>query len=326
MLIVGFSAARIGWRSFVAKPAKDAAPIAIAIEKGESFKSLTNELKEKKIIGSPLVFRAIERLTGAGGRMQAGEHTFYAGMSYAAILAELTVGNQGEITVTIPEGFTLDQIGDRLQKELGLKKADWLAMVGVNSPLENEPFVVAAKKPANVDLEGYLFPDTYRFPKNVTVDVVARTMLTTMEARVTALGVPTGDAAAHSVHELLTLSSIVEKEVRTPESMKNVADVFYKRLQIGMALQSDATLNYIIKSGKAALSLNDLENDSAYNTYKHPGLPPSPISNPGLNALTAVWHPANNPYLFFLTSASGRVYYAATFEEHVANKGKAARE
>ena len=125
-----------------------------------------------------------------------------------------------------------------------------------------------------------------------------------------------------TMHELLTLSSIVEKEVRTAETMKNVADVFLKRLDIGMALQSDATINYIIKGDNPSPLYSDLEVESPYNTYKHAGLPPGPISAPGLNALNAVLHPASNTYLYFLTTDEGAIYYAETYEEHLRNKAR----
>lgn len=321
-----FAVGRVSWRAFFASPPANAEKVTITVEKGERFSSIVNDLHDQGIIQSEFVFRVIEKVTGAGARVQPGAHEFARGMSYADILAELTVGNRGEVSVTFPEGFTLEQMGERLERELGIPQAEWAKVVGIDSPLESEEFVIAAKKPANVDLEGYLFPDTYRFPKDVTAEIVARTMLETMAARITALGAPTGDAAPYTTHELLTLASIVEKEVRTKESMKNVADVFYKRMQIGMALQSDATLNYILKTGRAALTYKDLEYDSQYNTYKYPNLPPGAISNPGLNALTAVWHPANNPYLYFLTSDKGTIYYAETFDQHVANKTRAANE
>jgi len=125
-----------------------------------------------------------------------------------------------------------------------------------------------------------------------------------------------------TTHEILTLSSIVEKEVRTAETMNNVADVFLKRIAIGMALQSDATINFIIKGDDPSPTYEDLEVHSPYNTYKHPGLPPGPISAPGLNALTAVFHPASNDYYYFLTTDAGDIYYAKTYDQHLENKRK----
>jgi UPF0755 protein len=147
-------------------------------------------------------------------------------------------------------------------------------------------------------------------------------MLDTMEARVNSLDAPTGDAKDMTLHEVLTLASIVQREVRKESEMKNVADVFLKRLSIGMALQADSTVNYITGGDDPSISLDDRDIESPYNTYQNPGLPPGPISNPGLDALTAVIHPASNPYLYFLTDDLGNVYYARTFDEHLANKAK----
>ncbi|MCH8049733.1 endolytic transglycosylase MltG [Patescibacteria group bacterium] len=125
-----------------------------------------------------------------------------------------------------------------------------------------------------------------------------------------------------TMHEVITLASIVEREVRSAEDMANVADVFLKRLDIGMALQADSTVNYVTGKDTPAISLDDREIESPYNTYKYPGLPPGPISNPGVAALQAVVNPSSNPYLYFLTTPEGEVIYAQTHEGHVENKAQ----
>jgi UPF0755 protein len=232
-----------------------------------------------------------------------------------------------EVTLTIPEGFTLKQIGERvLAVDPAFENATfeaWQDAVGPHSPLEEDSFMESAGKPESVDLEGYLFPDTYRFFVDATAQEIAQTLLSTMERRVEALSLPTGRAENYSVHQLLTVASILEREVRTPEDMKEVADILYKRLEAGIALQCDSTINYVINGNDPSVSLQDIhETDSPYNTYKHRGLPPGPISNPGFAALTAAWHPSSNNFYYFLTDAQGNVHYAKTFEEHVRNKQK----
>jgi UPF0755 protein len=198
-------------------------------------------------------------------------------------------------------------------------------LTGVDSEFETNEFLVRAGKPDHVDLEGYLFPDTYRFAPDATGNKIVDQLLATMEQRLTeadawfAVG---KDQEFQSMHELLTLASILEREVRQPETMKMVSDIFRKRLEIGMALQADSTVNYITGGDNPSVSLADLEIDSPYNTYKYPGLPPGPISNPGINALTAAAYPQGNDYFYFLTDAQGNVYYATTHDEHVANKNR----
>ena len=146
-------------------------------------------------------------------------------------------------------------------------------------------------------------------------------MLDTMADRVGDLGRPIGDAATMTTHEILTLASIIEREVRQPSTMKNVADIFLKRLDIGMALQADSTVNYVIEGDSPSITLDQRDNtESPYNTYKYPGLPPGPISAPSANAIDAVLNPTANNYLYFLTTDDGEIYYAETHEEHVRNK------
>jgi len=125
-----------------------------------------------------------------------------------------------------------------------------------------------------------------------------------------------------SFFEVLTLASIIEKEVSEPEDMKMVADIFYKRLKAGIALQSDATVNYATGKSLIQPTYQDLSVNSLYNTYRYPGLPPGPISNPGINALKAAIYPTPNPYYYFLTTESGQAIYSKTYEEHLINKNK----
>jgi UPF0755 protein len=194
-------------------------------------------------------------------------------------------------------------MGARLAKELGLAPEDWAA--------------------ASAGKEGYLFPDTYRLPKNATAQEIVEKMEATLQNRLAALGAPTGRAAQYSTAELITLASIIEREVREKEAMRQVADIFLKRLEINMALQSDATVNYILDTGLSGVSIAHTKVDNSYNTYQYPGLPPGPISNPGMNALEAAFHPANNPYYYFLTDDLGAIYYAETFNGHIANRQRA---
>jgi UPF0755 protein len=307
-------------RIFLQQPKKDAQAVTFTVSPGESFATVDRRLKDEGIIANALWFRVAAEFAGLTDDVQSGTYAFTPGQSYADILAHLTTSEVTDVSITFPEGLTIKQMGELVQAKFKISAEDWSKATGQYSSFETHPFVVRAKKPDGVDLEGYLFPDTYRFFADATADDIVKKMLDTMETRVNGLDAPTGDAKGMTTHEILTLASIVEREVRKPSEMKNVADIFLKRLSIGMALQADSTVNYVTGGDDPSISLDDRYLDSPYNTYENPGLPPGPISNPGMNALTAVIHPADNPYLYFLTDELGNVYYAETFDQHISNR------
>lgn len=228
-----------------------------------------------------------------------------------------------EVTLTFPEGMTLAQMGARVQAAIPtITEEDWNAAVGIASPFADDPFVVEAKKPSSVDLEGYLFPDTYRFFATATADDIVQKMLHEMDAKFTPDMRAAAAKAGRSIHDELTLASIVEREVRSDDDRAVVADIFWRRVDTGMALQADSTVNYVTGNTTPSISDADRTIDSPYNTYKYPGLPPGPISNPGLASITAVVTPQANTYWYFLTDADGAVHYAHTNDEQNANKAR----
>lgn len=300
----------------------DAAEISFTVGEGESFAQIAQRLEDEGVIPSSFWFRVAARFSGLADDVRAGTTVLVPGDRSADILGALVYpSGASEVSVTIPEGYTLAQIGETVRVVLPqITAEEWVRVTGVGSPFASDAFVLRSQKPVDVDLEGYLFPDTYRFFKDAIAEDVVERMLRTMEQRVESLGSPTGDAEGMTMHELITLSSIIEREVRNSEEMREVSDIFLKRLDIGMALQSDATVNYVTGGDDPSISLSDRDLDSPYNTYQYPGLPPGPISNPGMNALRAVWNPAENAYYYFLTDSAGNVYYAETHDEHVLNK------
>lgn len=309
---------------FFIEPSPQAESLGFRVAEGESVRSIATRLESMDVIPSAFWFRVSAKLSGLDEKIRVGTTTVQQGDRYADILGALIYpSGEEEVTVTIPEGYTLVQIGSTVRAALPhISEEDWLQATGASSSAAESDFVQDAEKPVDVDLEGYLFPDTYRFFEHATAEDVVFRMLRTMESRVRSLGEPTGDAEGMTMHELLTLSSIIEREVRKSDEMREVADIFLKRLEIGMALQSDATVNYVTGGKDPSISLADRDLDSPYNTYQYPGLPPGPISNPGMNALRAVWNPAENSYYYFLTDMQGKVYYAETHDEHVLNKAR----
>lgn len=295
--------------------------VEIRVDPGENFTGLLDRLSSTDDVPSELAFKIAAKITGLDSALRPGTYTVPANLSAIEWLKHLSAGQNSEISLTIPEGFTIAQIGERVVANFpNITKEQWEEAVGVNSPLASHPLVVLAGKPTGVDLEGYLFPDTYRFGTDATAQTIASKMIDTMALKIEALGAPTDDASSLTLHELITTASIIEREVRTSEDMKEVADIIFKRLTIGMALQFDSTVNYVTGGNDPSISHSETQLDSPYNTYKYPGLPPGPISNPGFNALQAVWHPATNDYYYFLTSADGQVYYARDYDTHLENK------
>ncbi|PIT86934.1 MAG: endolytic transglycosylase MltG, partial [Candidatus Magasanikbacteria bacterium CG10_big_fil_rev_8_21_14_0_10_43_6] len=226
----------------------------------------------------------------------------------------------GEVTITIPEGYTIAQIGDVVTTQLTISQADWDWLTGMDSTFEAHDIMRLAEKPEHVDLEGYLFPDTYRFFADASVEDVVGRLLDEMETVLLEVDTSDWPDELETYHDVLTLASILEREVQDSDDMAMVADIFLKRLAIGMPLQADSTVNYVTGGDSPAISLDDRDIDSLYNTYRYAGLPPGPISNPGREAISAVLNATSNDYYYFLTTPEGEVIYAVTHDQHVQNK------
>ncbi len=203
-----------------------------------------------------------------------------------------------EETITIIPGWDLKRVADYLVKE---------------------GFATSTKLSA--DLEGYLSPNTYRVYKDASVQDIVDKLKTAREGELKPFESMIKNSGM-SEKEILTLASIIEKEANTPEDMAIVADIFLRRLDEGMALQSCATVNYVTGKNDPGISLVDKKIDSPYNTYKYPGLPPGPICNPSLDAIKAVLEPRKNNYVYFMTGSDGVMRYAITLEEHNLNISK----
>lgn len=301
--------------------------VAFVIAPGESARSVASRLADEDIVGSAFLFRVWAKLSGTDDDLKPGTYQLRQGSGVETVIDTLIDGHPREQTITMIEGWTIRDMASYLvQKKIIEREADWYAIVGtppgVAPALSAEAELVAefpwlAALPAGATLEGFLFPDTYRLSAEAESRDVARLMLQTFERK--------ADPARLANSRLglfgsVTLASILEREVRGAVDSKKVADLFLRRLDEGMALQADATVNYVTGKGTAAISLNDRDIDSPWNTYKYPGLPVGPISNPGSVALDAVLHPDPNTAWYYLTDADGNVHYAITHDAHVANK------
>ncbi len=218
-----------------------------------------------------------------------------------------------EKTLRIIEGWSMIQVSDYL-KEQGVQSSDVVLL----QPLEDWGGQFPFFKDMRASLEGFYFPDTYRVFADTRAEDVTAKVLSNFEKKVMPL-MPVG-VSDEEIYTVVTLASIIEKEVSTDEDRALVADIFQRRIRVGMPLQSDATVNYVTGKSMLQPTLKDTETDSPYNTYRVKGLPPGPICNPGLSSIRAVLYPKKNDYVFFLTTKDGRVIYSKTFDEHIKNK------
>lgn len=246
-----------------------------------------------------------------------------------------------EVSVKILEGWTNSDLDKELRENVfpNWQESDFLNSVGAKRTYQlgeeqvfstdwTKDFNFLASKPENLSLEGYLFPDTYRFFASSSPQELVRKMLVNFDNKITDEMMQEINRQGKTLHEVITMASIIEKEApifnqSNKEDASLVSGIFWKRLEIGMALQSDATLSYIYENKKPTHNTEELKVKSPYNTYLLPGLPPGPICNPGLIAIEAAIYPQQSNYLYFLTPLDGsRVHYAASYQEHLNNKYK----
>ena len=247
---------------------------------------------------------------------------------------------KAETTITIKEGWTSQDIGKYLASIGPWTSADWFLAVGqpMNDYRANKKlppladysaqFSFLSDKPDYVGLEGYLFPDTYRVFASSTVPEIVTKMLANFDAKLTPQMRADIKKQNKTIYQIVTMASIIEKEAplnyQTGDNndAKIISGIFWHRLRIGQALQSDATLSYILGDTATQHSGAALDNKSLYNTYRYGGLPPGPIGNPGILAIEAAIYPTATDYNYFLTTPDGQVVYASTYAQHLQNKYK----
>ena len=298
--------------------------IAIEVNPGESADDVINKLVRSGFLEDGILLRSYMRYRGLDRGIEVGQYFLHGGMSIRQIAEALQSAQPFATTLTIPEGWRREQIAVLIDTfDFSFSGQDFLENTG--NSLEGT--LAAAYVPSGASLEGYLFPDTYRIDEDSSSEDLVRRMLETFATRVTPDLIAGFEAQGLSVHEAVTLASIVEREAVITEERPRIAGVFLNRLELGMMLETDPTVQYAIglqPSGdwwKTHLTVQDLQTDSAYNTYRLPGLPPGPIANPGLSSLQAVAAPEETDLLYFraLCDGSGRHAFARTYEEHLQN-------
>ena len=312
------------------RPVGGDANILYNVAKGEGAASIAEGLKDAGLIRSAAFFKFTAWSRGTRGDFKAGSFELSPSMSTREIERALTTQEpaQDEIQVTILEGWTLNDIAAHLEAEGIASKKDFFAEVGHSAefvspgelPAWSDTYAFLDDKPARNSLEGYLFPDTYRIFAESGAKSLVRRMLSNFDAKLTPDLRAEIEAADRSIFDIVTMASIIEREVRTDEDMAVVSGIFRKRVELGMGLQADSTVNYITGGSKPSVSFEETDIDHPWNTYKYRGLPAGPIGNPGLRAILAAIRPAETDYLYFLTNPEGTVFYGRTLEEHNANR------
>lgn len=324
LLVLGLCIVAYAWYLHELSPFGGSSAIRVKVESGMSVERVGALLEEKGLIRSLAAFKLYMKLHGAESGVQAGTFIFRPNMSVEEIVNVLRSGKSEEISLTIPEGWTVEDI-DALIARNGL--ADSGAVLDCLKRCDFSTFDFlppASTKELSARggrLEGYLFPETYFVNEaDFVPKFFLERLLGTFRARVIQEHKDEIATSGHSLHEIITMASLVEAETRTDAERPIVAGILWKRLKQGMLLGVDATVRYIVDKSTEPITQSDLEIASPYNTRKFKGLPPGPIASPGLTSILAALKPQESPYWYYLHDSKGVIHYATTNDEHNENR------
>ncbi len=290
-------------------PRQSPGKVEIKVERGEPFSSVLRELREKKVISNERIFALWARLLGADKKIHWGFYVLEPPLAPREILNRMLLGKGVFRRVTVPEGLTVNEIADLLEKT-GIADKERFLMETRN------PELLSFLRLEDEGLEGYLFPDTYYFTPFTTEKDIIIAMVEQFRKVFSAQTVEQGKANGLSLHQVVTLASLIEKETGFNAERPLISGVFHNRLKLGIPLQSDPTVIYGLKNFSGTLTHKDLQNQSPYNTYRIRGLPPAPICNPGLSSLMAALRPAQVSYLYFVSKNDGSHLFSVSLQEH----------
>lgn len=296
--------------SFAHGPAgDDATPVVFTVAHGEPFSTLSERLAQSEIITSVRRFKLLARLKDEDKRLKAGEYALTRTMTPLQVLDTLVNGKVLLYRLTIPEGYNISQIAEEIQKS-GLADGEKFRALA-SDPKSAETYGVSGPS-----LEGYLFPDTYYFPKGVEVETIVKTMVDHFKAQYPEAWRERAKMLGMTQHQIVTLASIIEKETGDPAERPLISSVFHNRLKKKMRLETDPTVIYGIENFDGNITRRHLRTATPYNTYVIKGLPPGPIANPGRAAIEAALYPAKSDYLFFVSKKDGTHHFSETIKEH----------
>jgi UPF0755 protein len=283
--------------------------VHIEVKPGSSLTKVATQLQTSGVIRSALALKIIARWNKSGHQIQTGKYLFDESATPSEVLDRLIRGDVEKVSLTIPEGFALQQIIARLA-DAGFARRENLEALVYNRKFINSLGIAAES------LEGYLFPETYLFAPGIDERTLLRMMVNQFSSHISPELLLTAKKLGLNQHQLVTLASIIEKETGVVEEMPLISSVFHNRLKRNIPLQTDPTVIYGIKNFDGNITRKHLETPTPYNTYLTRGLPPGPIASPGLAALNAAAHPAATKYLYFVARGDGTHQFSKTLKEH----------
>lgn len=293
----------IWWYQNLQPPVQFPVEVPFVVREGMSIEQIFTAAEDEGYIRSKSLLYVLLYLSGDANRanIQAGSYRFETPLPADELLEQLLAGDTdlNLVRITIPEGTRASEIATIAATQL-------------------TDFDTAAFTEAGEAKEGYLFPETYLVPPEFTAEELLELLVSTYNEQLSSLQKAISEHPL-SEYEVLVLASIIEREANNVESMRTVSGILQNRLEIGMPLQADASVEYVLDKPLSELTPNDLRIDSPYNTYTNTGLPPTPIGNPGLQAILAVLEPAESKYFYYITGNDGRFYYSETYAEHQRN-------
>lgn len=287
----------------------------ILIQEGMTTADIAALLHEKKLVRDPEAFRMEARLTGLSSKLQAGLYQIEGGLSNGQIMDVLVKGRIKQVSFVVPEGYTVVKTARKLEAE-GLGKADKFIEVAKNYA----PYDYMQTDDPNVvfKAEGFIYPATYDLPVGISEERLLKILVDAFDHNIKAEGIDKAVAERNlKLRDVVNMAAMVELEAVFREEQPRIAGVFLKRLEIGMPIQSDTTIQYILGTQKEEITFKDTEIQNPYNTYQNPGMPPGPIGSPGINAIKAVLQPEQTEYLYFVAEKDGHHRFTRTYQEHL---------
>ena len=310
--------------------------VRFEVKPGEGMATLAERLAMEQVVRNASLFKLYTRLKGIDRSVSQGEYEVKRPITLARVAEALKQPGITERTITIIPGWDLRDIAENFEKEWIGTAGELYQVAGEpakdsrsqSKRMDQRPFVIMKDKPSYVSLEGYLAPNTYRIYKNATVEEIVDKLIKERGSQFSERMYEDIKKANRTVHEVLTMASILEREVRNKKDKTLVADIFWRRHDVNMGLQADSTVHYAVgKKGIVFTTKEDRDSMNAWNTYKYPGLPLGPISNPSIESILAAIYPEKNDYWYFLTTLDTReVKYAKTLEGHNNNVQKYLRK